>query len=116
MMKIRLDFVTNSSSSSFIITNKTNSDLTLVDFVLENPQLIEQFKHEYDWYKDNPSYCQERLLKSAEEEQINMPAGSSEEYIFGDEDGTLIGHVFDYILRSGGSSESFSWEYHNSYR
>jgi len=32
--------------------------------------------------------------------------------VFGDEDGTLIGGVFDYILRDGGSSKSFTWEFY----
>lgn len=29
---------------------------------------------------------------------------------------TVIGHVFDYILRDGGSSSSFRWRYHESLR
>jgi hypothetical protein len=69
-MKIRNGFVSNSSSSSFIIRNKSNINLTL----------------------------------------------SAEEYIFGDEDGTLIGRIFDYILRDGGESENFKWIFYRYYR
>ena len=39
-MKIRKGFVSNSSSTAFMITNLTNKEKTLVDFVEENPQLI----------------------------------------------------------------------------
>ena len=27
-----------------------------------------------------------------------------------------VGHVLDYMLTSGGESESFRWEYYDSYR
>jgi len=115
-MKIRLDFVTNSSSTSFIIINKSNEVKTLVDFVKENPQLIAEFVTEYDWYAKDPNYNQERLIESAEKENFNFIPSSSGKYTFGDEDGTLIGHVFDYILRNGGESENFKWRYHTSLR
>ena len=36
-MKIRIGFVSNSSSCSFTIGNKSNKTLTIVDFVNENP-------------------------------------------------------------------------------
>jgi len=64
-MKFKIGFVTNSSSTAFIIVNTSNESKTLVDFVLENPQLIEQFKNEYSWHKDDPLYSQIMLVKSA---------------------------------------------------
>ena len=33
-------------------------------------------------------------------------------YIFGDEDGTVIGRIFDYILRDGGESKNFKWSFY----
>lgn len=116
-MKIRNGFVSNSSSSSFIIVNKTGGDLTIVDFIKENPQIIDEFLMDYTWYQDHYSYTQKGLLKSAEENQNDdIPANSEDEYWFGDEDGTVIGNVFDYALRDGGESESFKWWFHESHR
>ncbi len=110
-MKIRNGFVSNSSSSSFIIENKSNNKLTLTDFVEENPQLIEEWN---DFYDENNT--QNELIKSANENNINFKENSIIEYTFGDEDGTLIGRVFDYILRNGGESDNFIWKFNKFYR
>lgn len=87
-------------------------NLDLVDFVLENPQLIEEWNTRYNWNHNT----QEELIESAGENNITFDANSRQEYVFGDEDGTLIGRVFDYILRDGGESESFEWEFYKYYR
>jgi hypothetical protein len=109
-MKRKVSFVTNSSSTSYIITNKTKENKSLVDFVTENPHLIEKFKKMYSWHEDDPEMTQEMLLNSAKENNITFKPGKNN-CAFGDEEGTLIGQVFDYILREGGSSKSFSWRF-----
>ena len=112
---MRNDFVTNSSSTAFIITNKTNERKTLVDFVKESPRLMEEFLDEWgDAYND--SYTLEALIKSAEENNTNFDPKESKQCIFGDEDETLIGGIFDYALREGGESESFKWKFDRYFR
>ena len=106
-MKIRTGFVSNSSSTSFLITNHSNTRRTLVEFINENPQFIKEYIEDYGHY-GKPS--QLKLLYSAKERDVEFASGETKQCIFGDEQGTLIGNVLDYMLRGGGRSKNFSWE------
>lgn len=110
-MKIRLGFVSNSSSSAFIITNTSKEEKTIVDFAKENPQLLESYNTEYS---DNIS--NEDMIESAENRDLNFSPGESKYCAFGDEEGTSIGKVYDYILRSGGKSLNFIWMFREHLR
>lgn len=112
-MKIRNGHVSNSSSTSFMITNTSNIKRTLVEFVKENPQLIEMYNEQYGYGKDISQY---ELLISAMENDCEWDPGETQDCLFGDEDGTLIGKVFDYTLGYGGNSENFSWRFNEWHR
>ena len=113
-MKAKIDFVTNSSSTAFIISNNTNHKKTLVDFVRENPQLVQEFVEIYGYKEEE--FNQVNLIKSAEENNLYFKPGERKYCIFGDEQGTIVGYVFDYILRDGGKSKSFSWKFEEHLR
>jgi len=97
-MKIRVGFVSNSSSTAFMITNLTDEEKTLVDFVTETPWIIKAYKKMYD-IEDFEKTSQGYLMISAERHNITFKPHESKVCNFGDEDGTLIGRVYDYMLR-----------------
>jgi hypothetical protein len=108
-MNKKISFVTNSSSTSYIIENKTNEEKTIRDFIIENSYLLNEFLEVYDWYKKNKEFKLGRMLEDSAYYNYKFPPNSKVRCVFGDEDSNVLGTVYDYILRDGGVSESFIW-------
>jgi len=104
VLKYRQNFVSNSSSTSFIIRNDTDEVLIIKDFLLENEYLIQEYN---DCYSGD--YTLEECLKDNTCNQEIKPGINEME--FGDEYNTPINNIFDYILRDGGNSERFTWRF-----
>lgn len=142
-MKMRIGFVTNSSSTAYMIRNTSSEVKTIMDFVKENFGILRQFNCDYEY-----NYTEEQLIESAQslldgvrgcgydanddmtvEEEANhtkriallkkrytWQPGEKKVLGFGDEDGSVIGLVYDYGLRDGGKSESFEFAFEDWWR
>ena len=106
-MKIKSDFITNSSSTSFIIINISKTVKTLENFVKENKYLLKKFKEEYNFTENK--FNQKNMLQDAAKRNIIFLPNEEKMCTFGDEEGDVLGTVYDYILRDGGKSTNFRW-------
>ena len=108
-MKIRSGFVSNSSSSSFHITNKTDEVKTLVDFVRENIWMLKSYLNHYGAFGFK-SLTEEEFVTGAID-FADMEPGKTATYSFSNE----VGNPTETVLRTELDGEvhespSFKWE------
>ena len=96
-MKIRYGFVSNSSSSSFIITNKTNKELLLSEFIKDVSEIVQERWNRNFVYNSKNIITPESLINSLDKDESLMPGENY--FIFGDENEELYQRVLDYTLR-----------------
>ena len=113
-MKRRSGLVSNSSSTSFVINNNTGKNQALEVFTKEAIHLADEYRKQYG-YPGCREFTNEELIASAAARgEVLAPRFNI--MTFGDEEGDLIGRVYDYILRDGGSTKNFSWSFYEFHR
>lgn len=115
-LKYKLDFVTNSSSTSFIF-NVLAEELTaevLVARLFADQGFIDEYKDL--GFDEQESNSITSIIKSLNEYYEFPLSKGRYEMIFGDEEGTVAGRVFDYCLREGFSFEEVDISYNESLR
>ena len=111
MAKTRLGFISNSSSCSFIIKNKTTEYKDMEDFAKETMYLVHDFNEEY-----GADVTINSFMEGCKEYYTAWSPGEERVAVFGDEHGNDMGRVYDYMLRDGDHSKSFFWYFNEMLR
>ena len=112
-MKVRNGFVSNSSSSSFVVTNKTDENLDYSELVRDLRYIIDQYNMNYGLYPYTAFTDEQHLnfIESAKSAKYIFKANSSIDVSFGDHDGnfsdTVVSCALDFTLRDDFESGRF---------
>jgi hypothetical protein len=107
MLKMRCGFISNSSSCSFIISNKSNQERSLSEFVNENLHLIGRYNK---LCMPKGRISQTSFLNSAVDNDFIFGPLESKRCVF-NHLSTLVARVLDFTLRCDGESENFRWKF-----
>jgi hypothetical protein len=111
MAKIKMDFITNSSSTGYILVVHAKR-LTAKEFVNEMWDSLKKEMKEYDF-----EYTKEEIITTLDMGYDYFPCTKGTYNIeFGDDNGSAAGRVFDYCLRGGVHTNKFHVKFRESLR
>jgi hypothetical protein len=104
-MKLRNGFVSNSSSSCFLVSNLWNDTQTLAAFIRENTQLVDQYNMEH---KGTRHYTHKEVVECAEAEHLDFGPAEDKVVAFGEQYNAL-GDVCRWM--TDGRSPNWKWQF-----
>ncbi len=114
-MKFRSKFVSNSSSCSFIVTNKTSADLDYSELVRDLKSVVQLYLSEYEDIHEIKNY--NGVIESAKRKKYIFKAKSNVQVEFGDNHGDfmeIVGAAVDYFIKETFESDRFYIEFKES--